>query len=183
MLACWIRCDGSLDPAARLTLTFSLQRMLMRWVKTHISKFGGDPDHVVIHGGSAGAGSVALHMVAYGGRDENLFVGAMMDSLFFPSQPYVSELEWQFDRLVQQTGCDETDTSLQVACLRQLSTDQLQKSNIAQPFPGRSAPPLPLWYWTPSIDGKFLTDLPYNLYDQRKFVQIPVLSGTTTNGT
>ncbi|OBT70557.1 hypothetical protein VF21_10387 [Pseudogymnoascus sp. 05NY08] len=40
------------------------QRLLFRWVKKHIQQFGGDPDHVVIHGASAGAGSVALHLLA-----------------------------------------------------------------------------------------------------------------------
>lgn len=32
--------------------------------KIDLSQFGGDPDHVVIHGASAGAGSVALHLTA-----------------------------------------------------------------------------------------------------------------------
>lgn len=40
------------------------QRKALRWVKKHIKEFGGDPDHVVIHGESAGAGSVAMHLIA-----------------------------------------------------------------------------------------------------------------------
>lgn len=60
------------------------QQLLFRWVKKYIQQvcffytisrynlpnantlrqFGGDPDHVVIHGASAGAGSVALHLLA-----------------------------------------------------------------------------------------------------------------------
>lgn len=60
------------------------QRLLLHWVQQYISlvrisfqshqkaevlvlivwQFGGDPDHVVIHGASAGAGSVALHLSA-----------------------------------------------------------------------------------------------------------------------
>ena len=34
------------------------QVMALKWVKSHISSFGGDPDNVTIFGGSAGAASV-----------------------------------------------------------------------------------------------------------------------------
>lgn len=61
------------------------QRFLMQWVKTNIASFGGDPDNVIIHGASAGAGSVALHLAAFGGRDDGLFSAAIAESVFFPA--------------------------------------------------------------------------------------------------
>jgi len=158
------------------------QRMLLHWVKAHIASFGGDPDHVVIHGASAGAGSVAMQMAAHGGRDDKLFVGAVSESLFFPAQPFVSELEYQFDRVVWQTGCNRVSPSKQIDCLRKKDFATLQEANFAQPFPGRSQPPMPLFYWTPCIDGDFLQDLPYTLFKKGKFVDIPVLFGTDTDG-
>ncbi|KAK0751579.1 Alpha/Beta hydrolase protein [Schizothecium vesticola] len=157
------------------------QRMLMEWVKKHIASFGGDPDHVVIHGASAGAGSVAMHLVAHGGRDDNLFVGVMAESIFFPAQPFVSELEYQFDRFVHQTGCDNTSRSDQMACLRSRPIAVLQNANTAQPFPGQSESPYPLFYWTPCVDGDFLPDLPYALINQGKIIDVPVLFGTDTD--
>jgi acetylcholinesterase len=157
------------------------QRMLLHWVKKHIATFGGDPNHVVIHGASAGAGSVALHMVAYGGRNDHLFVGAVAESIFFPAQPTVSELEYQFDRVLGQTGCDASPSSQQMSCLRSLPAATLQSTNFAQPFPGRSRPPMPLFYWTPCIDGHFLPFLPYTLFQQSRFVPVPVLFGTDTD--
>ncbi|KAK0730694.1 Alpha/Beta hydrolase protein [Lasiosphaeris hirsuta] len=157
------------------------QRMLMKWVKEHIASFGGDPDKVVIHGASAGAGSVAMHMVAYGGRNDNLFVGAMAESVFFPAQPFVPELEYQFDRVIRQTGCSKVARPKQIACLRSKDVAALQASNYAQPFPGRSQPPMPLFYWTPCIDGDFLRDLPYTLFRRGSFVDVPVLFGTDTD--
>lgn len=144
-------------------------------------QFGGDPDHVVIHGASAGAGSVALHMTAYGGRDDGLFVGGVAESVFFPAQPYLSELEWQFDRLSQQVGCNETADEM--ACLRGLDTATLQASNVASPFPGRTAPPMPLFYWTPCIDGDILEDLPYTMLEKGRFIKVPILYGHDTDGT
>ena len=46
------------------------QRFALRWVQEHISKFGGDPDKVTIAGESAGAASVMLQAMAYGGKQE-----------------------------------------------------------------------------------------------------------------
>jgi acetylcholinesterase len=136
----------------------------------------------VIHGASAGAGSIALHMVAYGGRNDNLFVGGMAESVFFPAQPFVPELEYQFDRMVEQTGCDSAPPAQQMSCLRSKDSSSLQAVNYAQSFPGRQGPPLPLFYWTPCIDGDFIRDLPYNLFQQGHFINVPILFGTSTNG-
>ncbi|KAH8910697.1 alpha/beta-hydrolase [Coniochaeta sp. PMI_546] len=158
------------------------QRRLLLWVKQYISKFGGDPNHVVIHGASAGAGSVALHLSAYGGRDDRLFVGAISESLFFPAQPYVSELEWQFDRIIQRVGCTAAygkDTAM--SCLRGKDMATLQALNIAAAFPGRTAPPNPLFYWTPCVDGDFIQDLPYVLFETGRFLKVPVMFGTDTD--
>ncbi|KAK2020256.1 carboxylesterase [Colletotrichum eremochloae] len=153
------------------------QRLVMKWVQNHISKFGGDPDHVVIHGLSAGAGSVALHLVAYGGRNDKLFVGAMSESVFFPAQPRVPDLEYQFNKTVEKVGCkDDKD---QMGCLRSKDIRVIQNANIASPFPGRSANPL--FYWTPCVDGDLLLDYPYRLYEKGSFLKVPVLFGTGTN--
>lgn len=40
------------------------QVIALRWIKDHISKFGGDPNSITIMGYSAGAISVTLHMVS-----------------------------------------------------------------------------------------------------------------------
>ncbi|KAF9880038.1 triacylglycerol lipase [Colletotrichum karsti] len=153
------------------------QRLMMKWVKTHISKFGGDPDHVVIHGVSAGAGSVALHLTAHGGKDEKLFVGAMAESVFFPGQPRVPELEYQFNKTAENAGCkDEKD---QMGCLRGKNIKTIQEANAGSPFPGRQLNPH--FYWTPCIDGDLIQDYPYAMYDQGKFIKVPVLFGTGSN--
>ncbi|KAK2610626.1 hypothetical protein N8I77_004041 [Diaporthe amygdali] len=151
------------------------QRFVMEWVKSNIASFGGDPNNVVIHGASAGAGSVALHLMAFGGRNDNLFTAGIAESVFFPAQPFVPQLEYQFDRLTNATGCAAQQD--QLACLRALDTKTLQAQNVPSIFPGRTQPPLPLFYWTPCIDGDFLQDLPYNLLAQGKFVDVPLLFG------
>ncbi|KAI0535489.1 Alpha/Beta hydrolase protein [Xylaria digitata] len=158
------------------------QRFVMRWVRRHIAQFGGDPDHIVIHGASAGAGSVALHLLGNatdGESGERLFVGAIGESVFFPAQPFVDELEWQFDLTLQRTGCDGDDDAM--ACLRGKSTEDLQVANVPAVFPGGPAEPLPLFFWTPCVDGDLLKDLPYLLLEKGHFVDVPVIMGSTTD--
>ncbi|TVY83864.1 Lipase [Lachnellula suecica] len=153
------------------------ERMAFHWVQDHIEQFGGDPNHVVIHGASAGAGSVALHLTAYGGRDDGLFVGGIGESVFFPAQPQVSELEWQFERYANDTGC--AGSADELACIRSKDITVLQAANVGTPFPGRNN--APLFYWTPTIDGDFIQDYPYRLIEQGKFVKVPIIFGDDTD--
>lgn len=123
-----------------------------------------------------------MHLLAYGGRNDNLFVGAMSESLFFPAQPYVNELEYQFDRLTQQVSCLSVEPEEQLACLRNQDVISLQAANHAQHFPGHEGPLLPIFYWTPCVDGDFLQDLPYRLMRRGQFLNVPILFGTNTDG-
>ncbi|KAH9902169.1 alpha/beta-hydrolase [Xylariomycetidae sp. FL2044] len=169
-----LRADGDLN------VGLLDQRFMMRWVKENIAQFGGDSDHVVIHGASAGAGSVGMHLIAHGGEDEKLFVGGIGESVFFPAQPFVSDLEWQFDSVLSQTGCDGKEDP--VACLRDQDTETLQGViNVPSAFPGRPANPLPLFYWTPCVDGDLLRDLPYLMYQRGDFIDVPIIMGVTTD--
>jgi hypothetical protein len=119
-----------------------------------------------------------MHLASYGGRDQGLFVGAIAESIFFPSQPHVADLEWQYDRTLAAAGCANTVDGLD--CLRGKSTQSLQHVNQGSPFPGQGT--VPLFYWTPCIDGDFLEDLPYVLFETGKFIKVPLLAGACTNG-
>lgn len=127
---------------------------------------------------------MALHLSAYGGRDDGLFAGAISESLFFPAQPYLNELEWQFNEVVLQLGCGSysygTPTD-QMACLRGKDMASLQALNNASPFPGRT-PDNPLFFWSPCVDGDMIQDLPYILFQTGRFIKMPVMFGTCTDG-
>jgi carboxylesterase type B len=178
MLACWTSDTSSNGCRNTFARYVTFRQLLGRIMILTPRQFGGDPDHVVIHGVSAGAGSVALHLTAYGGRNDHLFVGAISQSVFFPAQPYVSELEYQFDRTVRGMGC--SDSGDKMACLRNKDAAALQAANSASPFPGRHG--WPLFYWTPCVDGDLIRDLPYLMWGNGSFIKVPVVFGTTTDG-
>lgn len=118
-----------------------------------------------------------MHLIAYGGRNEHLFVGGIGESVFFPTQPYVSELEWQFDAFANASGCGTSDD--QLACLRNQSSVTLQSANVAFPYPGHST--APLFDYSPCIDGDFLIDLPYKLFEAGQMVDVPIIFGNDNN--
>jgi acetylcholinesterase len=155
------------------------QRKALHWVQQHIRQFGGNPEHVVIHGDSSGAGSVAHHLTAYGGRNMDLFVGAVAESTFWPTQRTVGQMEFQYEQFVKDVGCEKTDDSL--VCLRAVDIEIIQKFNVNKPFPGGSTTPVPLWYFLPVVDGDLIRDRLYNLFDQGKFIHVPLIVSDDTN--
>ncbi|KAK0273487.1 hypothetical protein LTR35_012237 [Friedmanniomyces endolithicus] len=160
------------------------QRFALHWVQQYIHLFGGDPDHVVIHGDSAGAGSVAFQMAAYGGRDDHLFVGGMAESPFWPTHRTVAESEFQFNRFAANVSCAANQTGGEdvLACLRSKDTVTLQSADYGfdeQTFPGANG--TALWYFLPVVDGNFSDDYLYNQFEQGRIVKIPVLVGDDTD--
>lgn len=133
----------------------------------------------MIQGASAGAGSVAQHIAAYNGRDDGLFVGAIPESTFWPTQRTVAEMESQYDLVVQNTGC--AGTSDKLACLRALDISIIQAANVQAPFPGAPSEPLPLWYFLPVVDGTFITGQLYDSFQNGDIVKVPLLVGDDTN--
>jgi acetylcholinesterase len=131
----------------------------------------------VLHGTSAGAGSVAMHLIAYGGRDDHLFTGVIAQSGFFPTQRSVSDLEFQFDRFVHGAGCSGAEDEL--ACLRSQDTSVLQAANVQSAYPG--APNPARFYFTPCIDGDLIRDYPIKLFVAGKFIHVPIIFGTDTD--
>jgi acetylcholinesterase len=118
-----------------------------------------------------------MHLASYGGRDDGLYAGAIGESIFFPAQPSVSDLEYQLDRTMEKAGCDRSKDRMR--CLRGKSLKKLQRLNRSGPFPGQTVDPL--FYWTPCIDGEFLQDLPYKLFESRRTVKVPIMAGSCTN--
>ncbi|KAK4454541.1 Alpha/Beta hydrolase protein [Podospora aff. communis PSN243] len=153
------------------------QRKALHWVQRHIAEFGGNPAHVVIGGASAGAASIALHLTAYGGRDDGLIHAAAAGSVSFGMMLTARESAYQYRNLLVRLDCAGHDP---LACLRSKSVAELQKKNVNDPYPG--ATNAPLFMWGPVIDGDLITKLPYEAFRDGQFLKVPVIFGDDTNG-
>lgn len=122
---------------------------------------------------SAGAGSVGLQLTAYGGRDDRLFAAAIGDAMFFPNVNNETYQEIQFDQFSASLGCDNAPDQLD--CLRALDINEIQKANIQMAYPGKKINAN--FIWTPVVDGSFIEDLPLRLYQDGKFVKVPLIVG------
>lgn len=135
------------------------QIKVLEWVKQHIDQFGGNPDHVVLDGISAGGASVALMMAANTGK--KLFVGGIMESGPWATMRTPDLGEEQYQCLLKDKNCTNANDGL--SCLRALNESAIRSSNC--------------WF-NPNIDGDLFTDSLVNLFDQGKYAKVPSIMGT-----
>ncbi|KAJ0269517.1 hypothetical protein COL940_012400 [Colletotrichum noveboracense] len=157
------------------------QRAAIKWVEQHIRKFGGDPNNVTLFATSAGSGSVLLHTLAYGGRppenDNVKWRAGIAPAVWLPSVHKVEEIQYQYDHLLNATNCND------LACLRSLDSDTIQRANRGFPFPGQAN--VPLFPYGPVIDGHLLTGTPSEMLRNGSFAKHRplILGSSSTEGT
>ncbi|KAI0091742.1 carotenoid ester lipase precursor [Irpex rosettiformis] len=149
------------------------QRQSFHWVQKYITAFNGDPSKVTIWGQSAGADSVAIHMLANHGDKERLFCGAFMQS--GPPLPYgdISKGQKYYDQLVADAGCKNATDSLQ--CLREVPVDVIQ--DMMNATPSILSPESLHITWVPRADGSFIPDPPMQAVAKDYIAKIPFVSG------
>ncbi|TFY59875.1 hypothetical protein EVG20_g7629 [Dentipellis fragilis] len=159
------------DNAANLGLWD--QRLALQWVQKYIDKFGGDPAKVTIWGESAGAISVAMHMLSNGGDPRGLFRAAIMQSGGPIPVAGVEKGQVYYDDLVRDTGCDRDPDTL--GCLRAAPFASLKAAMDKSPnffsYQGLALP------YLPRVDGDFVKESPLELVKQKKVAQVPMIAG------
>ncbi|KAJ9151823.1 Carboxylic ester hydrolase [Pleurostoma richardsiae] len=165
------------------------QRLALQWIQENIKFFGGDSSRVTIWGESSGALSVGKHLIAYGGRDDNLFRAAIMESgSMVEKWPYnikdpVAYTADLYRNLTETTGCSNktglpADTT-PLECLRALNIEALSAAlNVSHTpvFSGTGLGP-----WLTQVDGDILKDGPTDSLDKGHFVNVPILYSTNTD--
>ncbi|KAL6921657.1 hypothetical protein FSST1_005683 [Fusarium sambucinum] len=152
------------------------QRKALQWVQRYISRFGGNPKHVVLGGNSSGAASVAFHMTMYGGRDDKLFHAASAESI--SSSPIVTmyEAAYRANSIMTKLGCTDGDA---MACMRNTTVYEISAVNTNYLAPGSTKTPISMWM--PVVDGEVVRSGLWDAFNQGNFVRVPTIIGATTN--
>ncbi|KAG1871950.1 Alpha/Beta hydrolase protein [Suillus tomentosus] len=157
---------------------FKDQIQALKWVKSYISKFGGDPTKVTINGQSAGSSSVELHMIANEG--EQLFSGAIAQSVFRSPLPTPEQQRPLFQFYASYAGCGTGSVAEQMTCLRGASVSALARAQDAAAqgkFSGLYN------VFRPVLDGVLITGYPTLKFQRDEFVRVPLIVGATSNET
>lgn len=117
---------------------------------------------------------MGYHLTAYGGRDDGLFRGAIMESGGSISYSPINATGYQsvYDELVANMNCSETEDSLQ--CLREAPFEQLNAAINGTDGQSR-------YNFAPMIDGDFITQWGSIHLNNHRFVKVPILAGTNTD--
>ncbi|PVI05877.1 alpha/beta-hydrolase [Periconia macrospinosa] len=164
------------------------QRASLEWVQKYIRYFGGNADHVVLMGTSAGGTSVVSQLTAKhgdhtypvpGSGQKPLFHGAIMQSPAGMTYFNPEQANDFYQRVARGVGCGN-DTS--VACVRNASIGDLYYQNYPMSFPRRNTPPR--WMWAPTAEkgpNALWTEPGVTAVLNGHFARVPTLIGYTSN--
>lgn len=156
------------------------QNLALKWIKSNIGYFGGDPDKITIMGESAGAWSVSLHLISPMSR--NLFNSAIIQSGTVYHPQLVDDAGTAFykaNNYAKIIGCLPDDSSIQtnpevMKCLMGKSSEELAKAEDA--FTS-----LMPQYFLPTYGNKFLPTAPMKTINEGHIAPVDVLIGNNQN--
>jgi para-nitrobenzyl esterase len=156
---------------------------VLEWVRTNISRFGGDPGNVTIFGQSGGGGKVAALMAMPAAK--GLFHRAIIQS-----GPFLKALSPDYSQQVAELLLGELGLSKsQVKELQKIPVDRLSGAAVEamkkMPVPTPSSRLGHPWEtavgWGPTVDGHSLPTHPFDPGAPAVSAGVPLITGTTLN--
>ncbi|XP_066292865.1 uncharacterized protein [Branchiostoma lanceolatum] len=145
----------------------------MEWVKDNIRNFGGDPGRVTIFGESAGAVSVSYQLLSP--LSKGLFQRAISQSGIWTTIPVNPQPLPLTKMFAEEAGCETEDTAAMTTCLKGKSPEDLLESFQAL------QPKIGPMYFSPVVDGTFLTSQPMDLMDKGEINTADYLLGVSNH--
>ena len=155
------------------------QRLALHWLQENIAPFGGNPSKVTIWGESSGAASVGFQILAFDGRDDKLFSGAISES--GPAwgvgmiDPTISIAEQVYQNVTAALGCANATDKL--ACLRLVPTSEF---NAVVNSSGDTEDYYDL-YFGPLIDNDIVARDGISQLEDGSFVKVPYIMGDNSD--
>jgi para-nitrobenzyl esterase len=153
---------------------------VLEWVRTHIGRFGGDPNNVTVFGQSGGGGKVAALLAMP--PAQGLFHRAIIQS-----GPFLKALPPDYsqqvaENLLAELGLSKSQAKdlqkIPVDRLSGAATDALRKTprpNVA----GRDS--FSAGGWGPTVDGRSLPHHPFDPEGLAISANVPLITGTNLN--
>ncbi|KAF5296929.1 hypothetical protein FQR65_LT10079 [Abscondita terminalis] len=155
------------------------QYLSMLWVNENIRSFGGDPEKITLYGYSAGAASVALHLISP--RTAGYFHRAIISSGSTISPWHITNdaksASWEIARVL---GCLNNYYNSMLQCLRSKSTQDILKAYEEYREMGNFTSML-----LPTVDtflpknDQYLPVHPSQAFKNGTYFQVPILTGIT----
>lgn len=149
------------------------QQLALRWIKSNIEAFGGDPARTMLFGESAGGQDTLLHLVSP--MAQGLFSAAIVESGGVYRVTLAEGLVTMAE-LTRTAGCDTAADPL--ACMRSKSARELATVPSAT-GPGSATK----FSYHPVIDGVVIPDQPLTLMQQGRHHKVPLIIGTNADET
>ncbi|XP_075162677.1 juvenile hormone esterase-like [Haematobia irritans] len=155
------------------------QVMALRWIQTHIEKFGGDSKSVTLWGYSAGSFSIGLHMISP--MSKGLFHRAIMQSASPLAQfRYDSNQKQLAEKQAKLLKCPLSPIQDMVKCLQGKPMMDFVNTTADMFYSNWN----PVYNWLPVVEPdfgqeRFLVEDPYKTMINGNFYKVPIIMGVT----